>query len=73
MTVKLTEKQREALHLLAFHRTSKEIAIILGVSPSAADHRLDAVCRKLRVQTRREAARVYLEGLISTPDRGFAI
>jgi DNA-binding CsgD family transcriptional regulator len=66
MNKKLTEKQREALHLLAFHRTSKEIAIALGVSPSAADHRLDAVCRKLGVQTRREAARVYLEGLMPT-------
>lgn len=64
MTEELTDKQREALHLLAFHRTSKEIADALGVSPSAADHRLDAVCRKLGVQNRREAARVYLEGLL---------
>jgi len=65
MTEKLTKKQREALHLSAFHRTSTEIARILGVSPSAADHRLDAVCRKLCVRSRREAARVYLETLLS--------
>jgi DNA-binding CsgD family transcriptional regulator len=61
MIEKLTTKQREALRLLAYHRTSKEIAKLLGVSPSAADHRIESVCRKLGVQSRRDAARLYLE------------
>ncbi|WPZ04172.1 helix-turn-helix transcriptional regulator [Blastomonas marina] len=53
----LTEKEREALLLVADNLSSKEIARILNISPSAVDQRIDAARRKLGGVRRTEAAR----------------
>ncbi len=56
---KLTEKQRECLHLVVLRKSSKEIARILNISKPAVDQRLDSARRTLDVATRDEAAIVY--------------
>lgn len=56
---RLTKKQREALALVLDHHSSKEIAMRLGISPSAVDQRLDSARQILGVATRTEAARAY--------------
>ncbi len=56
---KLTEKQRECLHLVVLRKSSKEIARILDISKPAVDQRLDSARRTLNVATRDEAAIVY--------------
>lgn len=57
----LTAKQAEALALAASHHTSKEIARKLDISPRTVEQRLDAARKKLGVETRAEAARLYTE------------
>lgn len=57
----LTPKQSEALALAAEHKSSKEIARELNISPHSVDKRLDEVRRRLGVDTRREAVRVHHE------------
>ena len=64
MTANLTPKQREVLQLVAGHLTSKEIARQTGISPSAANQRIAAACRRLGLRNRREAARFYLGSLV---------
>lgn len=54
----LTTKQYETLVLLADHLTSKEIARLLKISPSAVDQRIVNAMRRLGVRSRRDAARV---------------
>ncbi|MEH6756187.1 MAG: sigma factor-like helix-turn-helix DNA-binding protein [Parasphingorhabdus sp.] len=56
---KLTEKQRECLHLVVLRKSSKEIARVLDISKPAVDQRLDSARRTLDVATRDEAAIVY--------------
>tara|TARA_R110000772_G_scaffold31902_1_gene78377 strand:+ start:200 stop:715 length:516 start_codon:yes stop_codon:yes gene_type:complete len=56
---KLTEKQRECLHLVVLRKSSKEIARVLDISKPAVDQRLDSARRTLEVATRDEAAIVY--------------
>lgn len=55
----LTEKQREVLDLVLLHRTNKEIARTLNVSPSAVEQRLASAKTKLGVQSRFDAALAY--------------
>lgn len=55
----LTLKQRECLEQVLLHRTSKQIAIALGISPYTVDQRLDSARRKLGVATRADAAQAY--------------
>lgn len=55
----LTEKQRQVLDLLIEHKTSKEIARILGISPHTVDQRIQFAREKLGVCTRSEAAVAY--------------
>lgn len=55
---KLTDKELEALELVAAHYSSKEIAIRLDLSIAAIDARVRAVLRKLEVADRRQAALV---------------
>lgn len=55
----LTPKQRECLEQVLLHRTSKQIAIGLGISPYTVDQRLDSARRKLGVATRADAAQAY--------------
>lgn len=65
----LTEGQKICLRLVDEHHTSKEIARILGISPFTVDQRLDAARRKLKADSRREAAKIFgaLDVNISQP------
>lgn len=53
----LTEAQRACLRLVLTHHNSKEIALIVGVSPSAIDKRIERAIQILGVGSRFEAAR----------------
>ena len=53
----LTEAQRACLRLVLTHHNSKEIAALVGVSPSAIDKRIERAVQTLGVSTRFEAAR----------------
>ena len=53
----LTEAQRTCLRLVLTHHNSKEIAALVGVSPSAIDKRIERAIQILGVATRFEAAR----------------
>lgn len=53
----LTEAQRACLRLVLSHHNSKEIAAIVGVSPSAIDKRIERAVQILGVGSRFEAAR----------------
>ena len=55
----LTAKQREVLDLLIEHKTSKEIARQLGISPHTVDQRIFFAREKLGVGTRGEVAVAY--------------
>jgi DNA-binding CsgD family transcriptional regulator len=55
----LTDKQREVLNLLLEHKSSKEIARSLRISPYTVDQRITAVRQKLGVATRSDVARAY--------------
>lgn len=57
----LTDGQKDCLRLVNEHRTSKEIARILHISPFTVDQRLDAAKAKLGARNRKEAARVFAE------------
>ena len=55
----LTDKQREVLDLLLEHKTSKEIARALQISPHTVDQRIQFAKDKLGAATRNEAAAAY--------------
>jgi DNA-binding CsgD family transcriptional regulator len=55
----LSEKQRQVLDLLIQHKTSKEIARLLGISPHTVDQRIRFARDKLGARTRSEAAIAY--------------
>ncbi|WP_305095669.1 helix-turn-helix transcriptional regulator [Croceibacterium aestuarii] len=55
----LTAKQIEVLDLLIEHKTSKEIARALDISPYTVDQRINFAKDKLGVRTRGEAAVAY--------------
>ena len=55
----LTAKQREVLDLLIEHKTSKEIARRLKISPHTVDQRIQFAKEKLGATSRNEAAAVY--------------
>ena len=55
----LTDKQREVLDLLIEHKTSKEIARSLGISPHTVDQRIQFAKEKLGAVNRNEAAMIY--------------
>lgn len=57
----LTAKQREVLDLLIEHKTSKEIARALGISPHTVDQRIQFAKRKLGCITRGDLAVRYGE------------
>lgn len=58
---RLTGEQAEALRLTAQGLSSKEIAPMLEVSPSAINQRLDRARAVLGLSSRRAAARAYVE------------
>jgi DNA-binding CsgD family transcriptional regulator len=55
----LTAKQREVLDLLLEHKTSKEIARTLAISPHTVDQRIELAKRKLDAASRSELAMTY--------------
>ena len=55
----LTEKQREVLDLLIEHKTSKEIALELGISPHTVEQRLRYAKAKLGIDRRSDLASTY--------------
>lgn len=55
----LTEKQREVVHLLLDDRSTKEIARIIGISPSAVEQRLKTIRHRYGNITRRELQRSF--------------
>ena len=55
----LTDKQRQVLDLLLEHKTSKEIARRLCISPHTVDQRIHFAKEKLGARTRSEAAVAY--------------
>lgn len=71
----LTEKQREIVHLLLDDRSTKEIARIVGISPSAVEQRLKSIRNPHGNISRRELQRHFrtndqakLEGLFRPSD-----
>ena len=63
---KLSAAQVETLQHVYAHRSSKEIARIMGVSPHTVDERLRRAIRILGVQSRVEAARL-VAGDVASP------
>lgn len=59
MLAGLTAKQREVLDLLIEHKTSKEIARQLGISPHTVDQRIQFAKEKLGAASRSEVAQLY--------------
>lgn len=59
LLAELTTKQREVMDLLIEHRTSKEIARLLGISPHTVDQRIRFARDKLGASSRNEAAAIY--------------
>jgi DNA-binding CsgD family transcriptional regulator len=57
----LSAQQRECLRLVAEHRSSKDIAKVLGTSPHTVDNHIKAAIQRLGVSNRREASRIYAE------------
>jgi DNA-binding CsgD family transcriptional regulator len=55
----LTDKQRQVLDLLIQHKTSKEIARRLSISPHTVDQRIQFAKEKLGAHSRSEAAVLY--------------
>lgn len=58
---KLTDGQRDCLRLVAEHRSSKEIARLLSISPHTVDQRLKRAANSLEVTSRFEAARMLVD------------
>ena len=59
MLAGLTGKQREVLDLLIEHKTSKEIARQLGISPHTVGQRIQFAKEKLGANSRSEVAQLY--------------
>lgn len=68
----LTPQERECLRLVAQQRSSKEIALDLGISKASVDTYCNRARAKLGVASRREAAQLVLEASAGAPVTGFA-
>lgn len=55
----LTDKQRDVLDLLVLHKTSKQIARDLGISPHTVDQRIATARKNFGVETRNALAAAY--------------
>jgi DNA-binding CsgD family transcriptional regulator len=58
---RLTEQQRICLRYVYAHRTSKEIAPLMGIEPNSVDQHIKAAMRTLDVTDRRAAACMLAE------------
>ncbi len=66
---RLTEQQRICLRHVYAHRTSKEIAPLLGIEPNTVDQHIKAAMRILDVTDRRTAACMLAEYEQALPTR----
>ena len=57
----LTEREREVLALMADGRSNKEIARALNISPHAAKAHVSRILHKLGVESRTEAAVLWVK------------
>lgn len=57
---RLTDRERQILHLAAQHLTSKQIGPLLGIRPASVDTFMQAIIKKLGVAGRKEAVIAYL-------------
>lgn len=57
----LTDKQRDVLDLLVLHKTSKQIARELNISPHTVDQRITTARKKFGVGNRNELAAAYTQ------------
>jgi DNA-binding CsgD family transcriptional regulator len=62
MRFQFTRREAQAATLLVERRSNAEIARVLGISEHTARHHTERVMRKLGVTSRRDAARVIVEG-----------
>lgn len=60
----LTTKQLDVLALIADSRTSKEIAVLLGISESAVNQRIETIRSRLGGLPRGELARLYRQEMV---------
>jgi len=58
---RLTEAERRVLRLVALHYTTGEIAARLGLSEHTVNAHIEHILTKLGLESRREAARLWLE------------
>ena len=65
----LTPKQLQVLDLVLEHKSSKEIARVLGISPPTVEQRIVAARSKLGASTRGELARAYTQLRASCGDK----
>jgi DNA-binding CsgD family transcriptional regulator len=56
---RLTDKQRQCLHLVVLRKSSKEIARVLGISKPTVDQRIANARNILRASSRDEAALMF--------------
>lgn len=68
----LTPQERECLRLVAQQRSSKEIAQELGISKASVDTYCNRARAKLGVASRRDAAKLVLEGATGASAPGLA-
>lgn len=54
---RLTEREREVLHLIARGYLYKEAALELGIAPKTVEHHVSAVLRKLQLTNRHQLSR----------------
>jgi len=66
---KITERQREALRLVAQGYDSKQIGRMKGLSPFAIDKRLERAAKTMGAADRREAARMLMQDEGETYER----
>lgn len=69
---RLTEQQRICLRHVYAHRTSKQIAPLLGIEPNSVDQHIKAAMRILDVGDRRTAACMLARQEQDLPDRSSA-
>ena len=69
---RLSDKHREVLRGVAQHKSSKQIARELGISPHTVDQRIKRVTILLNVHSRFEAARLYMAWKRDQPLEGSA-
>lgn len=59
-SMRLSDRQRECLKLVAGGMTSKEIAPLIGITPGVVDNHIQAAIRATGASSRREAARILV-------------